>query len=279
MPDNVGGSPVRSIETIRRGGNSRRILGIDFFSGGPREAIARIRPGGLLVVPAAPALMNLSSDDGYRRALLEADLAITDSAFMVMVWNLLEGDNLRRLSGLEYFSELIGDPEFRRDGSALYVMASAESARTNVAWLESQGIRIEPHQIYIAPVYRHEVKDPALLERILSFRPRHIVITVGGGIQERLGLYLKLSLDYLPAIHCIGAAIAFRSGDQVIIPPIADRLSLGWLFRCLWRPGSYVPRYWAARKLAWLLFSYRAQLPPLAVAEAEMAARSSSSAA
>jgi UDP-N-acetyl-D-mannosaminuronic acid transferase (WecB/TagA/CpsF family) len=279
MPDDVGGPPVRAIETIRRGGNSRRILGIDFFTGEPREAIARMRPGGLLVVPAAPALMNLSVDHGYRQALLEADLAITDSAFMVMVWNLLEGDNLRRLSGLEYFSELIGDPEFRRDGSALYVMASAESARTNLAWLESEGIRVQPHQIYIAPIYRDEVKDPVLLERVLSFHPRHVVITVGGGIQERLGLYLKMSLDYLPAIHCIGAAIAFRSGDQVAIPPIADKLSLGWLFRCLWRPRCYVPRYWAARKLAWLLFNYRGQLPPLEVPEEELAARSSSSAA
>jgi UDP-N-acetyl-D-mannosaminuronic acid transferase (WecB/TagA/CpsF family) len=94
---------------------SRRILGIDFFNGDARAAIEEIRSGGLLVVPAAPALANLSVDQDYRRALLQADLAITDSAFMVMVWNLLEGDNLRRLSGLEYFSRLVEDPDFRGD--------------------------------------------------------------------------------------------------------------------------------------------------------------------
>ena len=77
--------------------------------------------------------------------------------------------------------------------------------------------------------------DPDLLQCISGLRPRHVVITVGGAIQERLGLYIKRSLDYAPAIHCIGAAIAFRSGDQVYIPRIADRLAMGWLLWCVWR--------------------------------------------
>ena len=46
--------------------------------------------GGLLVVPAAPALKNLANDPDYREALQGADLVITDSAFMVMIWNRLE---------------------------------------------------------------------------------------------------------------------------------------------------------------------------------------------
>jgi UDP-N-acetyl-D-mannosaminuronic acid transferase (WecB/TagA/CpsF family) len=268
--------PMETPFSIRK---SRRILGIDFFNGDARAAIEEIRSGGLLVVPAAPALANLSVDQDYRRALLQADLAITDSAFMVMVWNLLEGDNLRRLSGLEYFSRLVEDPDFRGDGSALYVMASDNSASTNVAWLESQGIHVQSNQIYVAPIYGDGVTDSVLLERILAFRPRHIVITVGGGIQERLGLYLKLSLDYLPAIHCIGAAIAFCSGDQIAIPGIADRLRIGWLLRCLWRPKCYLPRYWKARKLAWLLYNYRSALPPLEIPEDAEAERPSTSAA
>jgi len=222
-----------------------------------------MRRGGLLVAPAAPALTNLPVDKGYRQALMEADLAITDSAFMVMVWNLLEQDTLKRVSGLEYFSQLIEDPDFRQDASALYVMSSEESARKNVAWLATQGIGLGSEQVYIAPIYGRVVTDPILVERILALRSKHVVISVGGGVQERLGLYLKHSLDYVPAIHCIGAAIAFRSGDQVSIPKIVDKLALTWFIRCLWRPVHYVPRYWSARKLAWLLFRYRDQLPPL----------------
>ena len=98
----------------------------------------------------------------------------------------------------------------------------------------------------------------ALLERL---RPQHIVVTVGGGTQERLGLYLKQRLSYRPAIHCIGAAIAFLSGDQVGIPVWADKLYLGWLFRTLADPKRFGPRYWEARKLLKLMVRYRERLP------------------
>jgi N-acetylglucosaminyldiphosphoundecaprenol N-acetyl-beta-D-mannosaminyltransferase len=276
VSDDVAGAAL-AIPAPRDTPAPRRILGIEFFSGGASEAVERMRTGGLLVAPAAPALSNLPIDKAYRDALLEADVAIVDSAMMALFWNLLEGDTLGRLSGLEYFSHLVQDPEFRRMGAALYVMASTESARKNIAWLRSQGIPIDPAQVYVAPMYDNEVVDSELIARISGLRPRHVVVTVGGGIQERLGLYIKQSLDYAPAIHCIGAAIAFRSGDQVYIPAIADRLALGWLLRCLWRPRTYVPRYWAGRKLAWLLYRYRAELPPLQLSTSASRAESSTS--
>ena len=62
----------------------RSILGIEFFVGNAAQAVQRMNHGGLLVVPAAPALKNLPHDAAYREALLAADLVITDSAFMVL---------------------------------------------------------------------------------------------------------------------------------------------------------------------------------------------------
>ena len=86
-------------------------------------------------------------------------------------------------------------------------------------------------------------------------------MTLGGGTQERLGLYLKQKLQGRPAIHCVGAAIAFLSGDQVQIPRWADRLYLGWVFRCVSNPPRYMPRYWDARKLYALMKKYGSTLP------------------
>ncbi|MBV8675234.1 MAG: WecB/TagA/CpsF family glycosyltransferase, partial [Acidobacteriaceae bacterium] len=54
---------------------------------------------------------------------------------------------------------------------------------------------------------------------------------------------------------------SFLSGDQVRIPVWADRLYLGWLFRCFSAPGRYVPRYWEARKLLPLIVRHRRELP------------------
>ena len=241
----------------------RQILGIDFFCGTVQEAIACMRGGGLLVVPAAPALKDLSTNRGYREALLSADLSITDSAYMVMLWNLLQFDRIRRLSGLEYLRELLLEADVREAGNTVWIMAGPSSARLNLAWLAGQGIEVPAENVYLAPRYSTPIDDPELLDLLDRVRPKHVIITVGGGTQERLGLYLKQRLGYLPAIHCIGAAIAFLSGDQVRIPVWADRLYVGWLYRCVSEPQRYVPRYWDARKLFGLMLKYRDRLPPL----------------
>jgi UDP-N-acetyl-D-mannosaminuronic acid transferase (WecB/TagA/CpsF family) len=242
-----------------------RILGIDFFDGSAKEAIDIMRTkGGLLVVPAAPALKDLDRSPDYRDALLNADLAITDSAFMVLIWNRLQSIPIKRLSGLEYLRELLLEPDVREPGNTLWIMASPTSARRNLDWLAGQGIALPEDNIYMAPMYGNApIDDPILIERLNRLHPQHVIATIGGGTQERLGLYLKRNLAYRPAIHCIGAAIAFLSGDQVHIPVWADKFYLGWLFRSLAEPKRYIPRYWDARKLLAIMLRNRSRLPEL----------------
>jgi N-acetylglucosaminyldiphosphoundecaprenol N-acetyl-beta-D-mannosaminyltransferase len=238
----------------------RKILGIRFFTGGAAEAVNRMSAGGLLVAPAAPALKDIPWDLSYREALLNADLTITDSAFMVVIWNFLQRDRIQRLSGLTYLRELLQRPDLRTPGNTFWVMASPSNAARNAQWLRSNGFTILPEDMYAAPLYKDEITDGTLLAQLRERRPRHIVLTLGGGTQERLGYYLKRNLDFHPAIHCIGAAIGFLSGDQVRIPVWADHFYLGWLFRCF-SETRYVSRYWSARKLLPLILHYRDNLP------------------
>jgi UDP-N-acetyl-D-mannosaminuronic acid transferase (WecB/TagA/CpsF family) len=239
----------------------RQILGIRFFVGGARRAIHLLRDGGLLVVPAAPALKNLAEDKGYRDALLGADVAIADSGLMVMIWNLVQKDHIRRLSGLKYLRELLTVSDVRAPGRSLWIMPNLDSAITNLACLRRHGLEVSFDDVYLAPVYGECLEDPVLLGKIRERRPAHVVVAIGGGTQERLGLYLKNNLTPVPAIHCLGAAVAFLSGDQVRIPRWADYLYLGWLFRCISEPKRFVPRYWSARKLIGMMLRYREALP------------------
>ncbi len=245
--------------------NFRKILGVDFFGGTAKEAVARMKCGGLLVVPSAPALMDLRTNLGYRDALLNADLCITDSAYMILIWNTLEWDTMHRTSGLEYLRHLLKEPQVREPGNTLWIMASPKSTHLNLTYLSKQGIYVPEEAVHLAPMYGSEIEDSTLLDRINTLRPKHVIVTVGGGTQERVGLYLKRNLDYLPAIHCIGAAIAFLSGDQINIPIWADFLYLGWLYRCFSAPRVFVPRYWDARKLLLMMARYRSQLPPMKI--------------
>ena len=246
-----------------------KILGIDFFHGTALEAVDRMRRrGGLLVVPAAPALKDLDTRPDYREALISADMALTDSAFMVLIWNRLDRHKIRRLSGLEYLRELLKHEDVRRPGNTVWVMAGEESARCNLEWLRREGVSVPENCVYVAPMYGGDVlEDTKLLERLEGSKPRHVIVTIGGGTQERLGLYLRRRLNYVPSIHCIGAAIAFLSGDQVQIPMWADRFYMGWLFRSISEPKRYLPRYWDARKLFRLMVRYRDQLPDLVAVE------------
>ena len=117
--------------------------------------------------------------------------------------------------------------------------------------------------VYVAPKYGRPVEDEALLALVREKRPRHVVISVGGGIQDQLGEFLLERLDYRPAVHCIGAALGFITGDQVRIPEWADKCYLGWFFRSLAQPKVFIPRFWSARRLPWLIWKYRERLPPL----------------
>jgi N-acetylglucosaminyldiphosphoundecaprenol N-acetyl-beta-D-mannosaminyltransferase len=242
----------------------QQILGIRFIVADAQEAIDKVsQDGGLVVVPAAPALKNLTHDKRYRDALLGADFAITDSALMVLLWNLLQGDRIPKLSGLKYLRTLIRQPELRELGASFWVMPAPASARHNSAWLCAHGIQMTDSDVYVAPTYGPVIGDSELLRRLEERRPRHVILCLGGGIQEPLGFYLKQNLSYRPAIHCIGAAIAFLSGDQVRIPVWVDHSGLGWLWRSFSNPKLYGPRYWNARALAVLILRYRDQLPAL----------------
>jgi len=240
----------------------RQILGVRFFVGDAPQAVHVGSKSGLMVAPAAPALLDLGHDADYRNALQEADLAITDSGFLVLLWNLMNADSIQRVSGLEYLKLLLSRPEFQDKGAALWVMPSQNSMERNLAWLSANGHPVGPRDCYIAPKYKpNELQDEKLACLIDERGPKHVVICIGGGVQEKLGLYLKRNCATRPAIHCIGAAIGFLSGDQVHIPDWADQFVLGWLFRCVSDPARFVPRYARALQLPLVLWRHRTQTP------------------
>ena len=144
-----------------------------------------------------------------------------------------------------------------------------------IQFLERAAIPFLPENFYVAPRYQASFKDEILLARAQKLRPAHIVIAIGGGNQDKLGRYLKENLDHRPAIHCIGAALGFLTGDQVAIPEWADRVYLGWLVRLLAQPRIFIPRLWVVRELPWMMLRYRENLPPLQKAKGERSTHSS----
>jgi len=244
----------------------QNILGIRFFTGSAEAAVRIGLQGGLVVVPAAPALVELQTNEFYREAVFNADLAITDSAFMVLLWRFLTGEKIPRVSGLTYLRLLVEMKALQPRETVLWIMPNAAARDQNLTWLRSQGHDFTNDDCYLAPHYPGgPIVDETLVNLVRQRRPKHIVVCLGGGTQERVGLMLKRSCDFRPGIHCIGAAIGFLSGNQAGIPPWADRYFLGWLCRCLSEPRKFIPRYWKAGKLVPMMIRYRENPPTLQI--------------
>src|SRR5262249_15923789 len=124
---------------------------------------------------------------------------------MVMAWNLLRRDNIGRVSGLEYLILLLHSIRVRSPKERpFFIMPSKDSAVRTLEWLKKQGILCDENQTYIAPKYEGgSIADYALLKLLKNKRPTQIIIGLGGGTQERLGLFLRTNLPYKPGIHCI----------------------------------------------------------------------------
>jgi UDP-N-acetyl-D-mannosaminuronic acid transferase (WecB/TagA/CpsF family) len=241
---------------------TQQILGVRFFNGTAADAVAQLqRSGGYVVVPAAPAMVKLRYDPVFRTALTKADLAIADSGLMVLLWRSFQRRGITRVSGLAYLKELLRLPAMRE--KTFWILPSEAAAAKTMGWLRDAGFAPLPEDFYAAPFYGKEVRDDALAALLDSRRPLNIVIGIGGGPQEKLGLFLRDHLRYRPAIHCIGAAIGFLTGDQIAIPNWADRFYLGWLFRLIAQPRVFVPRLWSACELPGLIARYGEELPPL----------------
>jgi N-acetylglucosaminyldiphosphoundecaprenol N-acetyl-beta-D-mannosaminyltransferase len=247
--------------------SSRQILGIQFFNGNVDEVVRLMfQHGGLLVAPSGTCFARLREDERYRRAMLGADLAIADSGLMVVLCRVLQRENVERISGLKYLRHLLSKLKGEGTDKVFWVLPSERARQRLIDWSRREALSTKRENCYVAPRYELDVQDRNLRELIDQQRPAHVIIAIGSGAQEKLGYYLRENLSYRPAIHCIGGALGFVTGDQIAIPDWADRVFLGWFWRLFAQPRTFVPRLIRGFELPWLIWKYGEKLPPMRTA-------------
>ena len=243
-----------------------KALGVSFYDGDLAGACKRAAKGGLITAPSGPGLaQDLMGCAEYRRALEMSDLVLADSGLLCLWKKWVERKPLTRISGLVFLKAILKQTAWEKNAT-FWIMPDPKQASANANWVNKTfGVRLNESAIYIAPKYKKKgtILDHSLLSQIEKERPDSIFIQVGGGVQERLGLFLKENLSYTPSIFCTGAALAFLSGEQVKIPKWADSLFLGWLLRCFHQPKVFIPRYLRAFRLVFLLAKHGEKFPPI----------------
>ncbi len=210
---------------------------INFLSGTFIEVKKQFDKGGVLVAPAASALADISKNKDYYKALKNADIAILDSGFFCILLRVFKKYKVIKLSGFLFLRRFLFN--FKKNNKLFLVNPSIKENKTNSKYLRNLGIR--NFKCYISPMYK-KIEDKNLIKKINEFKPHYVMINLGGGIQEILGIYIKNNIKFKSSIMCTGAAIAFLTGEQAPINKYVDRAYLGWLVRFLWNPKKYYKR-------------------------------------
>ena len=233
------------------------LFNINFVNGDYRDAFKHLKKESLMVVPSGPGLATIDKDLKYWQALKGADFAIPDSGFMVILARIFFGYKIRKLSGPKFFRKFINEKNLHEKGMLFSVDPNDYESEKNRKYLNAKRIPITSEYQYVALLYdKNEITDSKLIRNLesLEVRPKFLLLNLGGGVQERLGYYIKNNLSYKLGIICTGAAIAFETGSQAKLPKWVDELYLGWLARIIQSPKQFLIRFLKAFRLVYVFY-------------------------
>ena len=237
--------------------NNFEIFQINFINGIYSEAFSRLREGNFMVVPSGPGLSTIDKDIKYWEALRGADFAIPDSSLMVILARFFLNLKVKKLSGPKFFRKFVNEKILQQHAMLFCVDPNVSESKRNRQYLNSKGIPITSEYQYVSPYYKKDnIVDYKLLEILESLqeKPRFLLINVGGGVQERLGYFIKNNLSYKIGIICTGAAIAFETGSRAKLPKWIDNMYLGWLARIIQHPKLFLMRFLKAFRLVYVFY-------------------------
>ena len=203
---------------------------------------------GLFVFPAGPALATIDQSKKYHESLIKADIVFFDSGFFVLLLKFLKNLSVIKFSGYRFLNLFFNYLKNNKKKSIFCIDPNSKFSKSNKNLLKSLGVQ-KVHN-YLAPNYNSKsLLDRKLLQKIKKVRPDFVLMNIGGGKQEILGLYLKQNLKIKTTILCTGAAISFFTKDQAPITGLIDRLYLGWFVRFIFNPLIFFKRYFYSLRL------------------------------
>ena len=218
--------------------------GINFYNLEYNDVLKKIKKGGLIVIPSGPGLATIRNDKEYHTSLKNSDVAILDSGFFCLLLLFIKFIKTKKFSGYLLIKKILNDRNLKND-TFFFVDPNKQENIVNRKYLLSSKI---------APIYKKKIiEDFKLLKILQEKKPKFIIINIAGGIQEKLGYYLKKNCSFNPIIICSGAAISFLTKEQAPINDFHDKMYLGWLVRIMFNPLLYLPRYFKAFKLFFLI--------------------------
>ena len=221
---------------------------IKFININNQEFKSIIIKKGLFVFPAGPALATIEKSTEYYKSLQKADYVFFDSGFFVLLLKFFKNIYVKKFSGYKFLGLFFEYLKKNRKKKIFCIDPNINFSRSNKNYIKKLGIKKLYN--YLAPNYNSKkLSDLKLIKAIQIFRPDYIIINIGGGTQEVLGLYIKKNLKIKTSILCTGAAISFFTRDQAPINNFIDKYYLGWFIRLIFNPIIFLKKYIIGLKL------------------------------
>ena len=209
-----------------------------------------INKKGLFLFPSAPGIASIYEQKQYYNSLKKADFVFLDSSFFVILLKFYKNISVIRFSGFKFLKIFFNFLKKNKNSKVFLIDPSLSKSINNVNFINKLGMKQNKIKSFVAPFYSsNNIKDINLIKQINKFKPKIILINIGGGIQEVLGSYLKKNIKINCKIICTGAAISFFTKDQAPINDFIDNFYLGWLLRLIFNPFSFSKRLIYAFKL------------------------------
>ena len=197
---------------------------------------------GLFTFPAGPALANIEKSKEYYNSLKNADFVFFDSGFFVLLLKIFKNINVQKFSGFKFLDMFFDYLKKNKSKRIFSIDPNKNFSTSNYKYIKNLGIKNLYN--YCAPKYNiKNLSDLKLLKNIKRFKPDYIIVNIGGGVQEVLGLYIKKNSEIKTTILCTGAAISFFTKDQAPINNLIDKYYLGWLTRLIFNPIIFFKKY------------------------------------
>ena len=209
-----------------------------------------IKKKGLFLFPSGPGLSSIEKEIPYLKALKNADYNFFDSGYFVLLLKYFKKIDVNKFSGYLFIKLFLEYIKKNNNKKLFLVDPNIRLSVSNTKLFNKLGVSKKNINNYIAPHYDSKlISDKKLLNIVKNIKPDYILLNIGGGTQEILGLYLKDNINFKCTIMCTGAAISFFTGDQAPINVFFDKIYLGWLIRIIFNPIVFLPRYLKTLKL------------------------------
>lgn len=213
---------------------------IKFYDWSFNKIINKINAGGYLVAPAASALVEIEKNKIYYESLKKSTCAIYDSGFFCILLRLFGIYSPKKLSGYLFLKNFLNYKKSKKK-KILLINSSDYQGEENKILFYKKGFK--EILLYTAPIYKSiHVKDQIVMNLINKYRPKYILISIGGLKQEPLAFYITKNIKIKCTILCLGGAIDFITGLQAPINIFVDKIYLGWLFRIIYNPKVFFIR-------------------------------------